>query len=276
MKKYKKIYIEITNQCNLQCSFCSKNKRKKRSLTIEEFEIILTKIKDYTNYIYLHVTGEPLLHPQIIEFIHLAEKYQLKVNLTTNGTLLKKYKEELSKCKNLNKINISLHCEQEIPNYFEDVFNSVKFFPQSVTIIYRLWTLHKHQLDEKSTKIVDKIKKYYELSQETVEKIKNERNSKIFSNIYVDKSNQFEWPEINIHKSCGYCHALKTHIAILSDGTVVPCCLDAKGIINLGNILKEDMEEIINKKRYQELQKSLQDRKPSEELCKSCTFKEII
>ena len=107
-----------------------------------------------------------------------------------------------------------------------------------------------------------------------MERIKKESNIKINPQIYVDKDNEFIWPTITNHKSCGYCFALKTQIAILVDGTVVPCCLDSEGIINLGNILKENMEDIIHKKRYQNLQKSFQDRNPSEELCKSCTFKE--
>ena len=37
MKKYKKIYIEITNNCNLNCSFCSKVNRAKRNMTLDEY-----------------------------------------------------------------------------------------------------------------------------------------------------------------------------------------------------------------------------------------------
>lgn len=121
---------------------------------------------------------------------------------------------------------------------------------------------------------MEKLEKHYNLSPETVEKLKNEDNIKISSTIYVDKDNEFKWPEITNHKSCGYCYALKTQLAILSDGTVVPCCLDSNGMINLGNIFKESIEEIQNKERYQNLKKSFQDRKPSEKICKSCTFKE--
>lgn len=106
-----------------------------------------------------------------------------------------------------------------------------------------------------------------------MEKLKKDKNIKISSTIYVDKDNEFKWPQLSNNNSCGYCHALKTHIAILSDGTVVPCCLDAEGIINLGNIYTTSLEEIINSKRYQTLKKSFQDRNPSEQLCKSCTFK---
>jgi radical SAM protein with 4Fe4S-binding SPASM domain len=131
-------------------------------------------------------------------------------------------------------------------------------------------------MNDNSQKIVDKIKEYYNLSTETVNKIKNENNIKISSTIYVDKDNEFVWPTINNYKSNGFCYGLNTHIAILVDGTVVPCCLDSNGVINLGNIYKEDLKDIINSDRYQRLLKSFRDRKPCEELCKSCTFKEKL
>ena len=274
MKKYKKIYIEITNNCNLHCSFCSEVTRPRQYMSLEEFEIILKKIKDYTDIIYLHIKGEPLLHPNIIEFLKLAEKYNLKVNLTTNGTLFPNLSKELSNCKSLNKINFSLHSENSIPNYCEKIFESVENLSKNIIVIYRLWTLKNNELDEKSTIIVEKLKEHYKLSKEIVEKLKTTNNIKINPQIYVDKDNEFIWPSINNHKSCGYCHALKTHIGILVDGTVVPCCLDSDGIINLGNIFTNTLEEIINSPKYQKLKKSFQDRNPSEELCKSCTFKE--
>ena len=274
MKKYKRIYIEITNNCNLNCSFCSEVLKKRRNMSLEEFEEVLNKIKDYTDYIYLHVKGEPLVHKDIIEFINKANEYNLKVNLTTNGTIFNKYAKELGKCKNLNKINFSLHSENNKPNYLEDIFDNIKYLSTNTTVIYRLWTLKNNELDEKSTKIVDKIKEYYDLSPETVDKIKNTTNIKISSTIYVDKDNEFEWPTVNNHKSEGFCYGLSTHIAILVDGTVVPCCLDSNGVIELGNIFTDSLEDVINSNRYQNLLKSLRDRKPCEELCKSCVFKE--
>lgn len=239
-----------------------------------DFEKILQKVKDYTDYIYLHVKGEPLLHPDIIEFLKLAEKYNLKVNLTTNGTLFPSLAKELGNCKALNKINFSLHSENNIEDYCEKIFDNIKYLSGSTTKIYRLWTLKNNELDEKSTRIVEKIQNYYNLSTETVEKIKKENNIKVSATIYVDKDNEFEWPTITNHKSCGYCFALKTQLAILVDGTVVPCCLDSNGEIELGNIFNTNLVDIINSKRFQDLKRSFQNHTPSEKLCQSCTFKE--
>lgn len=273
MKKFKKIYVEITNSCNLNCSFCSKVEKPKRTMTKEEFTHIISEIKPYTDNIYLHVKGEPLLHPNLIDFLQIAEKYNIKVNLTTNGVLFPKRVEELSQCKSLQKINFSLHSENNIPNYLENIFKSVEKLKDK-TIIYRLWTLKNGEFDEKSTKTVEKIIDYYKISPETVEKIYKENNVKISSTIYVDKDNEFVWPDDKKdEENQGFCMALKTQIAILVDGTVVPCCLDSNGKIDLGNIYTDSFESIINGKRCLDLKKSFQDRKPCEKLCLNCTYK---
>jgi radical SAM protein with 4Fe4S-binding SPASM domain len=273
MKKFKKIYIEITNNCNLNCSFCSKVEKPQKKMTQEEFTHILTEIKPYTDNIYLHVKGEPLLHPNLIDFLHIAEEYDMKVNITTNGVLFPKKVDELEKCNSLKKINFSLHSENDIPNYLDNIFNSVEKLTNK-TIIYRLWTLHDGKFDIKSTETVKKIIDYYKLSPKTVEKIYNENNVKITPTIYVDKDNEFVWPDENKEENNnGFCMALKTQLAILVDGTVVPCCLDGNGKINLGNIYKDSFESIINSKRCLDLKKSFQDRKPCEKLCLNCTYK---
>ena len=273
MKKFKKIYVEITNTCNLNCSFCSKVEKPKRIMTKEEFSHILSEIKPFTDNIYLHVKGEPLLHPKLIDFLNIAEKNDIKINITTNGILFPRKVDELIKCNSLQKINFSLHSENNVPNYLENIFKSVEKL-KNQTVIYRLWTLQDGKLDEKSTKTVEKIIEYYKLSPETVEKIYKENNVKITSTIYVDKDNEFEWPDDNKNETTnGFCMALKTQVAILVDGTVVPCCLDSNGKINLGNIYTDSFESIVNSKRCQDLKKSFQDRKPCEKLCLSCTYK---
>lgn len=274
MKKFKKIYVEITNICNLNCSFCSKVNKPKGFIKLEQVDYIFNEIVDYTDYVYLHVKGEPLLHPNIDEIVKLADKYNLKVNLTTNGTLLLEKIDKISKHNNINKINISLHCEHNKDNYLEDIFNARDNYLLDKTIIYRLWTLNKNKLDKNSVEIVDKLKERYNLSTEIVEKIYNESNIKIDNNLYVDKDNEFEWPTLDSkEESNGYCFALKTQIAILLDGTVVPCCLDSDGKVPLGNIYEESFKSIVEGEKVKQLKKSFEDRKPCAELCKKCTFK---
>lgn len=274
MIRLKRIYIEITNRCNLSCSFCSKSNRVLRDMSVEEFKIVLSKIKSYTDNIYLHVKGEPLLHPNIDRILEICDLNQIKVNITTNGTLLERRQAIMINHPCIKHINVSLHAESNDKEYLEKIWRTIDKLSQKTVIIYRLWTLKDMELDKKSTMIVEKMSKQYNLSMEIVEKLKTDKNIKIKDNIYVDKENMFVWPEdsqINLKE--GYCLGGKTHIAILSDGTVVPCCLDGEGTICLGNIFMDSLEEIISSDRYKKLIEGFQKRKPSEELCQKCSYK---
>lgn len=275
--KWRKVYIEITNYCNLSCSFCSKTSKPKREMTVDEFKQAIKKIKPYTSIIYLHIKGEPLLHSQFDNILKVCDEASLKVNITTNGTLLKEKIEILKKHPCLNHLNISLHSENKNIHYLENIFNSVEKLSTEVVIIYRFWTLNHYKINKKIANIVEKMSFYYNLSTEIVDKLKTEKNIKIRQNIYVDKANLFTWPdEKTILETEGYCLAGKTHIGIQSDGTVVPCCLDGEGAINLGNIFKDSIDMIISSKRYQDFIKGFQDRKPSESLCRKCRYKDRI
>ena len=132
MNKFKKVYIEITNVCNLSCSFCPKTGRDKEFLSIERFKKILEEVKPYTKYIYFHLMGEPLLNRNLEKFLEISYNEGFKVNLTTNGTLIPKVKEVLLNAKALRQINISLHSFEANNNnilftdYFNNVFDYVK------------------------------------------------------------------------------------------------------------------------------------------------------
>lgn len=273
-KRFKKIYIEITNRCNLNCSFCGKNKRDYRDMSLLEFELVINKIKKYTDYIYLHVKGEPLLYSNLDSLLSICDNYNIKVNITTNGVFLK---EKLSVLINhfcIRQINISLHSENNKKNYFLDVFSSGKILSTKMFISYRIWDLKEYKLNKKSTEIVNKIIEFYNLLPVIVDKLYNDKNIKIASNTFVNKENIFTWPDVdNDILVDGFCYGLKTHIAILSNGDIVPCCLDANGEIKLGNIFEDSLDDVLNGDIYKSLLKSFKDNKALHPLCKSCNFK---
>lgn len=275
-KRFSKIYVEITNICNLSCSFCSKDERKKKEMSVDEFKEVISKIKDYTDNIYLHVKGEPLLHSKLDEILSICDDNNISVRITTNGTLLAKMKDVLLK-HHIKQINVSLHSENKMVNYFEDVFNTCDILANKTAIIYRLWVLKTLNLDELSTKIVDKIDSHYHLSTTIVDKIKVEKNIKIANNIYIDKDYKFDWPKTNGKKSdIGTCLGTKSHIAILSDGNVTICCLDSNGIIRLGNIFKESLSDILDSKLFKDINSGFKNNKVVCDLCKSCTYRYIF
>ena len=269
-KRFSKIYIEITNYCNLSCSFCSIDKREKKEMTLDEFKIVIEKIKDYTNDIYLHVKGEPLLHTKLDKILSICDDNNINVRITTNGTLLLKKKDILLK-HHIKQINVSLHSENNISTYFSDVFNTCDELSKKTTIVYRIWTLPNKLF----TNIVDKISNHYTLSTIIVDKIMNEKNIKIRDNIYLDKDNEFDWPKITNKKSdYGTCLGTKNHIAILSNGNVTVCCLDSDGVIKLGNIFKDSLDDIINSKIFKEINNGFKNNKLVCDLCKSCTYRQ--
>jgi radical SAM domain protein len=245
-------------------------------MSVGEFEKILKKLDPYTDYVYLHIKGEPLLHPKLEKILDVCRKYKKQVNITTNGVLLKEKAKILLNSGVVRQINISLHSENHKEKYLKDIFEAVELLSSHMHIVYRLWTLNDFSFDAKSTRTVNKIMEYYHLSIGTVEKIYTDMNIEIDKNIYINKANQFIWPDVENHycESKGYCHALKDHIGILSDGTVVPCCLDGEGIINLGNILTMNIDRIFENPKIEAMRKGFENRQVAEELCKHCNFKE--
>lgn len=257
----KKIYVEITNNCNLNCSFCIKNSREKKFMQLKEFKIILDKLKGHTNYLYLHVLGEPLLHPLINEFIDLAFNSYF-VNITTNGYLIKRIVSN----KNIRQLNISLHSFSEkysksLDNYLTDIFEVTDILKEYTYINFRIWVNSPYK-----DRIIAILEEKY--------KMKIMGHTKLDENVFVDFAKEFIWPDLNndYYNEVGTCYALKDHLGILVDGTVVPCCLDSKGIINLGNIFKENIKDIQNKERYKNILLDFKNNKKREELCKHCNF----
>lgn len=272
--KFKKIYIEITNICNKNCFFCTETKRKKEEMSIENFKHAIKEIKKYTEYIYLHIKGEPLLHSKFDEIIKICDSENMKVNITTNGSLLKKRMDIIRNSNCIRQINISLHSTKD--EEFDDIFNTVDFLNNSTKIyfVYRYWILSTEKLF-KNTLCLKKLNEHYKFSTEKQEEIEKNMNIKLNETLYINKDEEFNWPQLNndIFLENGGCYGLKSHIGILSDGTVVPCCLDAAGIINLGNIFKESLDYILNKGVTLKIIQGFNDNKRIMELCKHCNFK---
>lgn len=273
---FKKIYIEITNICNLKCKFCPETSRTKQFMSIENFEKIIKRIGKFTNLVCLHVKGDPLLHNQLEEILNILDKYNLKANITTNGVLLKDKLNIIKSSKAVRQLNISLHSSTQnelfSKQYLKDIFESAEEL-QNVIISYRLWNLKTIRENDINIEIIQEISNYYNL-QNLKEQLMQNEFFQIRDNVFINQDTEFIWPNINnkaiIEK--GRCLALKEQIAILVDGTVVPCCLDNNGDIALGNILKENLEEILNKEKSIKIKRNFENKVITCSLCKTCGF----
>ena len=281
MRKFKQIYIEITNICNLNCSFCPKNNRPKKFMSVAEFDTITDEIAPLTNTICLHLMGEPLLHPNIKEIFEICNSKNLNVYLTTNGTLLKQ-NLDLLKSGCAKRISISLHSfeandnSNSLDEYLENVLLSCKEIASSspTYIELRLWN-ESNGVEAKNTlnkNIVEKINNTFNTNLDTQNL---QHHTSINDKIYINFADAFEWPinTENKEKNCvKFCYGLRSHFGILCDGTVVACCLDSEGKLALGNIFESKISDILNTPRAQNIYKGFTDRNITEEFCKTCTY----
>lgn len=296
MKRFKKVYIEITNLCNMECEFCPKTNRNPRFMTTIEFSHILDEIKKFTDYIYFHVKGEPLLHPKIEEFLDIAYDKGLKVNITTNGTLISEMKEKLIGKPSLRQINISLHSFdgnkdlKDKDGYINNIFDFIKKSRNKeiskdgelLIIALRLWNLSRDDLlnkeSNKNREILDRIELEFNLEFDIEDRINLERGIRIGEKIYLNHDSEFIWPDLNneIIEDKGFCYGLRDQIGILVDGTVIPCCLDGEGKLALGNIFENRFSEIIDGERAKRIYDGFSRRIIVEEMCKRCGFRTRI
>ncbi len=273
----KKAYLEITNTCNLSCSFCHKTKRHPHFLTTEEFDLLTNKLQGKIKYLYFHLMGEPLLHPNLPDFISTAKNKGFLPIITTNGSLLAQRGYELL-IYPPHKVSISLHAPAANPAFSDESYleNCIKFAKKAAKmgcyIAFRLWNLGSDD-EAENTHILNKLHSEFVGEWST---IRNGCGNKLSDGIYLEFAKRFDWPDSDIAESPEdtdmFCYGLRDQIGILCDGTVVPCCLDADGNIPLGNLLHTDLDSIINSKRAKNIYNGFSQRHAVEPLCRKCGY----
>ena len=270
---YSRVYVEITNICNRACSFCPGTKREKRRMTKSEFSLILDKLKGITEYVYLHVMGEPLTHPELVDFVNLAASRGFKCAITTNGTLLDKRGIDLIGS-DLYKINISIHSFEsgstdEYLDYVGTCFDFAdKASERGILTVLRLWNRGYDEGRNLDTLAILR------------EKFKGEEwreganGARIRHRLHLEYGDRFEWPDADCDElgEAVFCHGLGDHFGILVDGRVVPCCLDREGVIELGNVYRDDLALVLNSDRARKIREGFKNKRAAEELCRKCGY----
>lgn len=269
---YSRVYVEITNICNMRCSFCHGHKRPPRRMQPEEFMYILDQLTDQTKYIYYHLMGEPLTHPELPLFLQEAAQRGFRSVITTNGTLLKKRGKEILAA-GIHKVSISLHSfEQEDGTAYEQYLQNVADFADTaakagVVVVLRLWN---RGFDcGRNDMAVAFLRSHIE-----GEWAENTRGIRIRDKFYLEWGDRFQWPDKDapVQGDKFFCYGMRDHFGILCDGSVVPCCLDSDGTITLGNIFTEDISTILSSTRARAITKGFDRRIATEELCRRCGY----
>ena len=272
MKRFRKIYLEISNVCNLSCAFCPGTRRRPAVMQEDAFCRLLDELKGWTDYLYFHLMGEPLCHPDLEKYLALAAA-DFKVILTTNGTLLPQKQDMLLSAEGLHKVNISLHSFEanDIATSFEDYLSGCFSFGQAAQgkkiVCYRLW--NQGGANEKNDAILKLMKHYFPDPW-----IQESRGTRIGQRVYLEYGDKFDWPSLTAPEQTGkcFCYGLKDQLGILCDGTVVPCCLDHDGDIPLGNLLLQPLDEILSSPRATAIYEGFCRGKAEENLCKRCGY----
>ena len=278
--RFAKVYVEITNVCNLACSFCPGTRRPPRFLASAEFETILSRLRGWTEFLYFHLMGEPLLHPELPELLRLAHAQGFRVILTTNGTLLSRCEAVLLSAPGLHKVNLSLQSHEANPGgSLEDYVNQCVSFSQrasrrGVLINFRLWnldgpdTLGKHSENDRILELLaEGFPRPWAPSRS---------GFRLREKVYVNFGETFRWPELSRKDEAPdhFCYGLKDQLGVLCDGTVVPCCLDHEGDLALGSLLTQELGEILANPRAAAMLEGFRRGVAVEPLCRRCGYAE--
>ena len=278
---YSRAYIEITTICNRSCSFCPGTTRPLRRMSLSEFDTVTDRLRGVTEYLYYHVMGEPLTHPDLPDFIRLAKEKGFKSAITTNGTLLSKRGPELIEA-GIYKVNISVHSFEngEDAGAHGAYLDGILDFAQNasehdVLTVLRLWNLdgHGEALGGNNPRTLDYLRDRFPDTVNTPWKF-SARGARIRPKLHLEYGDRFEWPDMQAEdRGDGvFCYGLKDHFAILCDGSVVPCCLDREGAVTLGNIFDAPAEAILASPRAIAMREGFQRRHATEELCRKCGY----
>ena len=269
---HSRVYVEITNICNMQCSFCHSHSRKPGRMTQEQFSRVLEQLTGHTNYIYYHLMGEPLLHPQLGIFLQMAAEKGFRSVITTNGTLLQSHGQVLLE-NPVHKVSVSLHSfEQDNDETFENYLRQVADFAEKAVetgmiVSLRLWNrgFDAGRNDKAVAFLQDRFSDPW---------IENSKGFRLRDRLFLEWGDRFQWPDKNAQDfgSDVFCHGMKDQFGILCDGTVVPCCLDSDGVINLGNVFSEEIADILDSPRVRAMVNGFSCRKATEDLCRRCGY----
>lgn len=222
-------YLEITNVCNLDCVFCPKTSRAKHTMTMDEFDMLTSRLVGEVRFLYFHLMGEPFLHPLLPQFVLTARRKGFIPVLTTNGTLLSQRTDMLDALS--HKLQISLHShegngKENLKQYIDEVMTFAgEAARRGCVVVLRLWNEGgRNSMNESILKFI--------AGHQPQPWTERYDGWKLAENLYVENDNMFEWPDIQYDAKDTeevFCYALRNQIGVLADGTVVPCCLDHNG-----------------------------------------------
>lgn len=283
-KKYHKVNLEITNICNLHCSFCPEVVRPARLIELDLFRRIIEQIAPLTEQVCFHLMGDPLCHPKLAELIAICHEYQTRIFLVSNGVLLRENHAELLLHPAVRQVCFSLHSfhdnfpDRDPSSYLERIFSFTETAFKSrpdLYINYRLWNLNELRgTGANNRETLARISKRFGLEAIPEVDVRKKKSYYLKKRLFLHFDTEFVWPSLDlpILGTEGRCYGLSSHFGILVDGTVVPCCLDKEGAIPLGNVKDQSIQKILESERALAILTGFRKGKLVEDLCQRCQY----
>ncbi|WP_368030712.1 radical SAM/SPASM domain-containing protein [Arcobacter sp. s6] len=280
------MHIEITNICNLKCTFCPPKILPNGTMSLEKFDDLNFQLKPYTKELAYHMVGDPLVLSNLNEYLNISLKHDLKVNITTTANNINKKHYLALMNPTIKQINFSINSynanshKKTLDEYLNPILDFVKFAQEQkheYFINFRIWNLDEEKsAKEFNKKVFDKINETFN-TEINIEEVYKERpkNIRIDRKIFFNFDEYFNWPSLEnkFVSTKGFCYGLDSHFGILTSGDVVPCCLDQNACINLGNTNTTQISDILNSNRVKAIQNGFRKNEIVEELCQKCEYR---
>lgn len=286
IKKFRKVHIEITNICNLKCTFCPPKTKPNGIMSLEDFDNINKQLKPFTKELAYHIVGDPLVLKNLNEYLDISLKHDLKVNITTTANKISTKDYDALMNKTIKQINFSINSynanshKKSLDEYLNPILDFVKYAQKNLHeyfINFRIWNLDESKsARDFNTQVFKKVNECFN-TDINIDDVYNQRpkNIRIAKKLFFNFDEYFNWPSLenDFVSDKGFCYGLDSHFGILTSGDVVPCCLDQNACINLGNTNDSQLSDILNSNRVKTIQTGFREGRIVEELCQKCEYR---
>lgn len=258
-----KLWIELTNHCNLKCKLCPNREihiSKKGFMKWYLFKKIIDDAEGKVRELNLFHRGESLLHPKLFDMIEYAGSKGFVTKIHTNATLLKTSIIEKILDSKLSYISFSFdgyvkstYEKNRVSSSYEETLNGILKFLST-----------KKEKGKSQPYTVLQIMEYDNQFSKRELKIQRKNFVKKFKSLPIDRivirtphnwggllelGNESEYIK---NKSIA-CTFPWYSLVILYNGVVVPCPQDFNAMLIVGDIRKQSLEDIFNGKDLREL-----------------------
>ncbi|PUD70516.1 radical SAM protein [Helicobacter pylori] len=248
-------------------------------MPLELFEKVCKEAAPLTPIITLHVLGDPCKLKNLNHYLSTAKRFSLKVDLVTSGVYLHDFETLLQDA--IYQISISLdagldnHNKLNQHRYIQKILEFCRYKCEKNSEVFLNLRIQDSTLDKHQNLIKPFLESFECVS---LEGLKSQGRVRLFKKSFLNIQKTFKWPNLNAPNPLNqkskipYCYGLIKQVAILSNGVVVPCCMDTQANISLGDLNHMPLKDILNSQKAMAIKTHFLKGEALEPLCKNCSY----